>query len=81
MSGNRLSFNFGINITNICQYNDTLYIFDCTKNTVKYFPINEGDMWRVNILKELFEVKDNNLYLSGLTMDEINFLIEELSCS
>ena len=72
--------NFGINVRNICKYNDTLDIFNCTKNIVKYFPINEVDMWRVKILKELFDVKDNNLYLNGFTADEITSLIEELSC-
>ena len=72
---------FGLNISNICLANDTVDIFQCTKNGVKYFPIDEADKWRVYILKELFELKQNkHLTLDLLNSNEIDIWINYAAC-
>ena len=76
---------FGFNIKNICLKNATLNILDCKKFSVKYFPMNETDSWRVGALKELIQSK--NLFLTdgfsinGFSQEEINDLIYYIACS
>ena len=72
--------NFGSNINHICQLNNTLDILQCRRNSVKYFPINENDIWRINMLKELIRY-DQEFPLHGFTENEINFLIENVACA
>ena len=67
---------FGLNIRNICMRNNTENIFDCQKFGVKYFPIDNNDLWRVNFLKDLCE--SNNSFLSE---DELNDIIEFVACN
>ena len=73
--------NFGSNIRNICRFNDTYNIHDCIRDSVKYFPINVSDNWRVGFLKELISVNKNNNHLDGLSSEEINLLLEFVACS
>ena len=76
---------FGSNIKNICLINDTLNILDCKKFSVKYFPINETDSWRVGALKELIQSKNffsiDRLPINGFSQEEINDLIYYIACS
>ena len=72
--------NFASNIRNICRLNNTTHILFCQKDSVKYFPINEYDYWRVNLLKELRSLKESNT-VPGFSVDEITFLIENVACS
>ena len=72
--------NFCSNIRNICRYNNTDDILFCLKDSVKYFPINDNDIWRVNLLKELISLKNTNQLL-GFTLEEIYFLIENVACA
>ena len=71
---------FGINIKNICQLNNTYDIHKCSKYSIKYFPINDNERWRVNILKELIDFK-NATQINGFTKDEINLFIENVACA
>ena len=72
--------NFGLNVRNICNRNNSTDILDCLKDSVKYYPINDSDCWRVNLLKELMSIKRNANYLEGFSADEINYLTENLAC-
>ena len=72
--------NFGLNIRNLCLANDTLDIFECKKNSAKYFPINDCELWRVNFLKEILEIISSNS-ISGFTNDELNDLLNFVACS
>ena len=72
--------NFGNNINHICQLNKTLDVSQCRRNSVKYFPITETDVWRVNLLKELIRY-DQEYPLCGFTENEIYFLIENVACA
>ena len=72
--------NFGLNIRNICLHNHTLDIFKCNKNSVKYFPINDSDLWRVQILKELIEGK-NSHNINGFSTDELMFVANDIACN
>ena len=73
--------NFGSNIKNICRLNDTTDIHACLKDSVKYFPINVSDCWRVDLLKELMSIRDNTHQLEGFSTAEINLFIDNLACS
>ena len=81
LSGNDCRSNFGSNIRNICRFNDTYNIHDCIRDSVKYFPINVSDNWRVGFLKELISVNNNNNHLDGLSSEEIKLLLEFVACS
>ena len=70
---------FGNNINRICHLNNTLDILQCSKNNVKYFPINDNDVWRVNILKELIRY-DQEHPIHGFSENEIQLLIENVAC-
>lgn len=72
--------NFGSNIKNICQYSNSSNILFCKRDSVKYFSINDDNLWRVNLLKELISLKSSNL-VPGFSVEEINFLIEDVACS
>ena len=71
---------FAINIRNICRRNNVDNIFDCEKFGVKYFPINENELWRVNLLKELFDCKDS-LIINGFNEIELDDIINYVACS
>ena len=73
--------NFGSNISMICRLNDTLEIHACLKDSVKYFPINVSDSWRVDLLKELLSIKRNPHHLEGFSSAEVDCFIENLACS
>ena len=60
--------------------NNTENIFDCQKFGVKYFPIDNNDLWRVNYLKKLYESK-NSLKIIGYSEDELNDIIEFVACN
>ena len=72
---------FGSNIRNICRLNGTTNIFACLKDNIKYFPINESDVWRVDLLKELISIKRSPNNLVGFSCAEIDFLINDLAGS
>ena len=71
---------FGMNIKNICLVNDNLDILECKKNSVKYFPINDCELWRVNFLKEILELKSSGS-TNGFTAQELNELLNYVGCS
>ena len=70
---------FGNNINRICRLNNTLDISQCSKNSVKYFPINKNDIWRVNILKELIRY-DQKHPIQDFSENDIQFIIENVAC-
>ena len=71
---------FGLNIRNICFQNNTANILDCKKYAVKYFPIHENELWRVNFLKELIELRESHC-VSGFSNDELMFMINNIACN
>ena len=71
--------NFGSNIKNICGFTNSSDILFVIKDSVKYFPINDNELWRVNLLKDLLSLRNDN-ELPGFSIDEINFLIENTAC-
>ena len=64
----------------MCSRNNSTDIHACLKDSIKYYPINDSDCWRVNLLKELMSIKRNANYLEGFSADEINYLTENLAC-
>ena len=66
---------FAINIRNICRSNNVNNIFDCKKNGVKYFPIDENELWRVNFLKDLCDCNE------FLTENELKDIINYVACN
>ena len=72
--------NFGNNINRICFLNNTFNVFKCGKNVVRYFPIEDNEIWRVNMLNELIRF-DQEHPLNGFSVNEIEFLIENVACA
>ena len=50
-------------------------IFDCEENGVKYFPIDENELWRVNFLKDLCDCNE------FLTENELKDIINYVACN
>ena len=71
--------NFGINIRYISLLNNNCDIRNCRKNSVKYFPINEEEAWRIDLLRQLIGFKYNPGF--RYLLDEIAILIEILACA
>jgi hypothetical protein len=74
--------NFGLNIHNLCLVNNLSIssFLKCKKFAVKYHPISDQELWRINILRELIEF--NNSYLiSGFSKEEINCMINYIACN
>ena len=69
-----------MNIKNICLVNDNLDILECKKNSVKYYPINDCELWRVDFLKEILELKSSGSNY-GFTTQELNELLNYVGCS
>ena len=49
--------------------------------TAKYRNIPEGEEYRVNFVKEIIEVKNNNLEVNGFDADELQEILEHLCVS
>ena len=45
-------------------------------NSVKYHPLREEEAWKVNLIKELIDIKFEKVTVENLTMEEI----EETVC-
>ena len=71
---------FGLNIRNICRRNNTENIMDCRKYAVKYFPIPENEIWRVNILKELIDLKESH-FVSGFSDEDLFYIVNNVACN
>ena len=71
---------FGANVRGICAVNNYDSIFSVIKGSVTYFPIDNCNVWKLNILKELLLVRQN----SGVTLDfhsiEIENMLDYLAC-
>ena len=72
--------NFGNNIRNICYLNNTFDMFQCRKNSVRYFEINDDQVWRVNFLQDLLNYHQEST-LNGFSVNEINILLQNVSCA
>ena len=71
---------FGLNIQNICLHDDTLNIRQCQKYSVKYFPINDNDLWRVDILRDLINLNETSL-VGNFSSDELNHMVNYVACN
>ena len=67
---------FGCNIRNICIGNETMTIFNCKKFALKYFPLKEEYIWRLNVLKQLKQIG----IIEGFSENEIKDIIEYIAC-
>ena len=67
---------FGRNIRNICIGNETMNILNCKKSALKYFPIKEVDIWRLNLLNDLKQIGN-----TCFSENEIKDMIEYVACS
>ena len=42
---------------------------------IQYFPINENDVWRVNLILEIIDNRNNDLEVPGFSADEISEIL------
>ena len=64
----------------------TGYKFDCltvapdrVKKSLKFCEIRKQDKWRVNMIREVTNIKQNVLTLEGFSTEELNEMIEIIS--
>jgi hypothetical protein len=43
-----------------------------------YHTVNEADEWKIDFVKELIDVKNDNLNVAGMDLDEIEEILEYL---
>ena len=53
---------------------------DCSKYGVKYFPIPENEIWRVNVLKELIDLKESH-FVSGFSNEDLFYIVNNVACN
>ena len=73
--------NFGKNISGICRYNGTDEILNCKKDFIKYCDIPDHEKWRIPILQELLDLRNNTFTLSAFSKNELNDLLFYVCCS
>ena len=56
-----------------------LYFF-VKKNAIKYFPIDDRERWRINVLRDLIARKDN-YYVDYFTQRELDDIIIDVACN
>ena len=71
---------FGQNVRNICLTNNVDTIFECKINGIKYFPIDDIERWRINILRDLISHKDN-FSIDYFTLSELDDIIFYVACN
>ena len=50
-------------------------------NTLVYKEIPEGELWRVEMLKELIEERSNNIEIEGFSTEELDDMINFICVS
>ena len=71
----------GSNLRNILLKTDKAIIKDLVPNDVqhlKYHPIQVEEMWKVNMIREVIETKNNNLELVDFSEGELDEILEFL---
>ena len=74
----------GSNLRNILMLTDKHNIEDVTKDDLQkleYAPIDENDKWKVNIIKEITDIKFNKLIVEDFTTEELDDILEYLCTS
>ena len=49
--------------------------------TIDYHPVDEKDMWKVELIKELIDVKTGGLEVQGIETEEIQHILEYICTS
>ena len=52
------------------------YIEESDFDSMEYFPVPEGDTWRIGILDELLDSRSSIAEIPGFTQEEIQDLID-----
>ena len=74
----------GSNLINILMLTDKHNIEDVTKDDLQkleYAPIDENDKWKVNIIKEITDIKFNKLIVEDFTTEELDDILEYVCTS
>ena len=53
----------------------------CDIETFEYTPVMPADTWKVNMVKELIEVRENRASIENFSEDEIEEILEHLCIS
>ena len=48
---------------------------------IEYFPMDENDRWKVNVIKEIIEVKNNRLDIDNFELEELDEILTYLCTS
>ena len=50
-------------------------------NEIEYFPISKEDSWKIDIIKEIIEVKSRNVEIDNFEEDELDNILTHLCTS
>ena len=53
----------------------------CVKRNLKYFPIPDGEVWRLPLLRDLMETRNDNTLLPGFTPSEVHEMLKYVCTS
>ena len=73
----------GRSVTNIavdCGADRMSLNLTCVRN-MRYFPPPPGEEWRIPLVKELLDIKDEKLEVPGISTEDIDLIIEEICCN
>ena len=60
----------------LCDKEDlSLLSSNCVKSKLSYYNVPDEEMWRVETVTELLNLRDQSLYLPGFTNEEINTML------
>ena len=50
-------------------------------NSFEYCPVQSDNKWKVDMVKELIEVRENNLHVENFSAEELEEILEHLCTS
>ena len=62
----------------LCEKNSIESLEACDLTSLSYDPVPENEAWRIDVLKELLELRSENLNLPGFTSEEVKEMIDYL---
>ena len=69
-----------VKIANDCNSDVSQLTKRCVKENMTFFPVPDEQSWKIPILKELLDIRAQNLYIADFNDEEITNMINEL-CS
>ena len=64
-----------------CVLDASVLTTNLVKENLRYFPVPQPECWRINLLQELLEVRNNVSEIVDFTPDQITRMIDDICSS